>query len=526
MSDKYDNGLGVRVQASKLQIAVAYAERLGWSIGPLLPDNKIPPFKDWWNKTTNDPDRLADFWSPEHKLIGETRSGRKVYSNPDYNIGLDTEKSGVICIDCDEKDGKHGIANLRKLAAEHGVELGPDADVFMTRSASGGKHAYFEGDTLQSKNGVLADGIDVKSKKALAVLPGSTINGKPYTPVGKLRKPGKSPQWLVDAIAQKWTKATPVALMMAVPRDDPADIAMVKARLETEAQSIQGSGGNANLIRVIRTLWDAGITADTAIGLLGPWNDRNDPPWDDGELEYKVHSAYQNTENAFGCRSLAVEFGDLDEVERRDAEATAAILRRIIDTEEMVFGTLAAEDAEKARVMLDNVIEDHKALRKHEEDAEQDAGTGGYECLSNVERRASKANRREPIIKGKLSKGDFMCIYGLPSTGKSLEGPYIAHGISRGEDVFGCRVRQCPVIYAAFEDPAGMMDRLDTLENIYGEAPELYLVRGLSNLKKGGSDFKRLCASAEQHKAGVIVIDTQNPHSPASTRIRRRAWTR
>ncbi|WP_164899461.1 bifunctional DNA primase/polymerase, partial [Mesorhizobium sp. M1A.F.Ca.IN.020.06.1.1] len=143
-----------RAQASKLQIAVAYAKRLGWSVGPLLPDKKIPPFKDWWNKTTNDPDRLADFWSPERKLIGETRKGKPVYSNPDYNIGLDTEKSGVICIDCDEKDGKHGIAALRNLAAEQGVELGPDADVFMTRSASGGVHAYFEGEPVQSKNSV------------------------------------------------------------------------------------------------------------------------------------------------------------------------------------------------------------------------------------------------------------------------------------------------------------------------------------------------------------------------------------
>ncbi|TIS72570.1 MAG: hypothetical protein E5W99_26780, partial [Mesorhizobium sp.] len=101
--------------------------------------------------------------------------------------------------------------------------------MFMTRSASGGVHAYFEGEPVQSKNSVLADGVDVKSRKALAVLPGSTIGGKLYTPVGgKPRKPDKLPQWLVDAIAQKWTKATPVTLMIAVPGDDPADITAVK----------------------------------------------------------------------------------------------------------------------------------------------------------------------------------------------------------------------------------------------------------------------------------------------------------
>ncbi|WP_292274360.1 AAA family ATPase [Mesorhizobium sp.] len=434
--------------------------------------------------------------------MGETRKGKPVYSNPDYNIGLDTEKSGVICIDCDEKDGKHGIAALRNLAAEQGVELGPDADVFMTRSASGGVHAYFEGEPVQSKNSVLADGVDVKSRKALAVLPGSTIGGKLYTPVGgKPRKPDKLPQWLVDAIAQKWTKATPVTLMIAVPGDDPADITAVKARLETEQQSVSGNGGNANLIRVIRTLWDAGITADTAVELLGPWNARNTPPWDEGELEYKVHSAYQNTENAFGCRSLAHEFDELPDDTAPLAEAAALAEVRL----------LKDIDASDADILA--LIRKHAAnggTRIAEEARQAD---GGYECLSPDELEADTGLDREPIVEDTLARGDFMCIFGMPGSGKSLLAPYIALRISQGEDIFGKKTMPMPALYAAAEDPRGMRARLKALRKRYGRH-NVHLATGIANLRKGSLDFKRVVDDLKRTGAGVLVIDTSNMAFP------------
>ena len=144
--------------------ALAYAAA-GFKVFPLAAGTKVP-FRHSRGclDASSDLEQVERWWS-EH---------------PHANIGLATGPgSGVIALDLDEKDGKHGIAECLKLEAELGaLPRGP-----LQETPSGGQHrlfAYPERTTVPSSNGELADGFDCKAAGGYIVVAPSVIDGRAY----------------------------------------------------------------------------------------------------------------------------------------------------------------------------------------------------------------------------------------------------------------------------------------------------------------------------------------------------------
>ena len=113
------------------------------------------------------------------------------------------------------------------------------------------------------------------------------------------------------------------------------------------------------------------------------------------------------------------------------------------------------------------------------------------------------------VLKHMLAPGDLGALIGSPGGGKSVVGPYIAYRIAQGQLAFGCRTKPGPVLYVAAEDAIGMRGRLAALRRVYGDAPNLHLVEGLSDLHSPDSpDRAELARIVAEVRPVLIVLDT------------------
>ena len=137
----------------------------GYCLIPLVEDSKIPAIKDWRNRASRDDAQVVEWFA----------SGR-------HNIGAITEKFGdneaLIVVDIDRKNGVDGAETIRRLEIE-GFDF-PDTVEHVT--PSGGAHVIYRSPySVKQGAGVLGPGVDIRSHGGFIVMPGSTIDGKPYT---------------------------------------------------------------------------------------------------------------------------------------------------------------------------------------------------------------------------------------------------------------------------------------------------------------------------------------------------------
>lgn len=131
----------------------------------------------------------------------------------------------------------------------------------------------------------------------------------------------------------------------------------------------------------------------------------------------------------------------------------------------------------------------------------------GLRLLSLAE--CDSAPDRGYVVKGMLAPGDLAALIGAPAAGKSIAAPNVAYRIARGLPVFGCRTKAGPVLYVAAEDSVGMRGRLAALRRVHGDAPNLHLVEGLSDLLSPESpDRAELARIVAEVRPVMIVIDT------------------
>ncbi len=108
-------------QVTPLQGALGWASR-GFYVFAITPLLKAPPLmQDWENAATTDVAQINQ-WAAKH---------------PNCNFGCAPARSGHVVLDLDRKNGKDGLANLERLATEHGFEI-PDALIVAT--PNGGFH--------------------------------------------------------------------------------------------------------------------------------------------------------------------------------------------------------------------------------------------------------------------------------------------------------------------------------------------------------------------------------------------------
>jgi hypothetical protein len=220
--------------------------------------------------------------------------------------GLATgERSGVIVVDLDVKDGKDGIAEWAR--------LGGGPETFTVATGGGGLQLYFRwpGFRVRNSQSEVAPGLDIRGDGGFVVMPGSPHrSGKHYEVASDVPIAGV-PQWLLAHPALRAPEITATDVSAAAPNTDiPREerIAAAKALLENEPPAISGQGGHPVAMRVIGKVVRhcVLVTEEEALEALATWNARCQPPWSDGELRHKIRDAIVNSPIMWGLTTLAL----------------------------------------------------------------------------------------------------------------------------------------------------------------------------------------------------------------------------
>jgi len=241
--------------------AHAYAAK-GWHVFPLQPRGKIPFAGGAAHKdATIDPAQIEAWWT----------------ANPEANIGLALEASGLVVLDVDVGPKKGGFEALQELNAIHALP-----ETLKARTGGGGMHAVYSrpegchaGRLIDFHSKVVPDaakgsGLDLLGLGYIVAAPSIHASGTPYTwgddcPVAPL------PDFLARAYTVK-------------------KVAVERPEAGQEAGVFEGGRDNA-LFRLGCALRDTGITENGLhMALYAENSTRCSPPMEDHEVERIVSS--------------------------------------------------------------------------------------------------------------------------------------------------------------------------------------------------------------------------------------------
>lgn len=238
----------------------------GYYVSPLVADTKQPLANTHgYLDATNKVGQLAKWWK----------------DNPQANICLNLEKSGLVVIDMD-KHANNGVEKYQELY--HAGKMGklPD-DTYIEKSASG-LHFYYsvagvDGIELKNHTSAFTDksGIDILTKSV--VIAPSVVNGVEYEPLNEplaLTTIVPAPRWLIDYMRP--TK--PIRTYKE---------ASVRTSWTGELlnEIVEGtSDGNRNnfLTHIAGKLFRTGANSSTVLEVLAFANRHVSPPLDEREL--------------------------------------------------------------------------------------------------------------------------------------------------------------------------------------------------------------------------------------------------
>jgi predicted P-loop ATPase len=158
-----------------LDAALSYATQ-GLSVFPVTPNQKTPAgslVANGYKDATRSFDQIKSWWS----------------QFPNANIGLNLERSGLVCIDIDNY----------KTECEFNTFV-QDRDLpktLMQKSASGGTHLIYKANEDDDYPGTLCKGVDIKYRGYILLSP-STFDDAPYEWANSI-EPAKAPEWLSKA---------------------------------------------------------------------------------------------------------------------------------------------------------------------------------------------------------------------------------------------------------------------------------------------------------------------------------------
>lgn len=146
---------------SNLDTAISLAKSRFY-VFPMTPDGRFLSGFGWDRGASRSEKQIREWWA----------------SNPRQRIGIHTGRSGLVVVDLDRKNGKDGVASLKKA----GLDL-PRTFNYTSRSGNGEHHIYRapEGEQLtidRDLNGM--PGVDIRSGIGLIVYNGPTLTKKPH----------------------------------------------------------------------------------------------------------------------------------------------------------------------------------------------------------------------------------------------------------------------------------------------------------------------------------------------------------
>lgn len=242
-------------EKSLLQAALDYAA-CGLFVFPLKPGAKSPAFKGWQESSTTDAATITAWWT----------------QTPNYNIGIDCGKSGIVVIDYDAANGKQGLTIREEWRKNHAM---PES--WISKTPRGGLHEYYRG-TGRTKT-ELYPGIDVRASGGLVAAPPSVFGGKTYT---WEKSPGLYP--LADADVSVYTFISPAP--------DNFDRQRPKGPSYTVPDAISEGQRTSAMIQLAGSLIGKGLSPTAAEAAIREENElRCKPPLTDAELEREVFPA-------------------------------------------------------------------------------------------------------------------------------------------------------------------------------------------------------------------------------------------
>lgn len=262
---------------TKLDAALANAAR-GFSVFPLIPNDKRPLYPNWQNDATTDPAKIHAWWDEE----------------PQANIGIST--GTLVVPDIDRwKGGTEAFAAL--------TLINDFPKTLISKTVRDGYHMIYRlPEHVIVKGGVdkLGKGIDVKAYGGYVVGAGSTIDGKAYRWANELPI-ALAPQWLIDQC-----KAPRVRTAAAGTRVAPADDSALRAAtdwLRSSAPHAETGNRGFTAYKVACQLYDRGVDQATCTELLTAWSaDYCFPSMDQADIEHAARSSWNYRENAVGNR--------------------------------------------------------------------------------------------------------------------------------------------------------------------------------------------------------------------------------
>jgi hypothetical protein len=123
---------------------------------------------------------------------------------------------------------------------------------------------------------------------------------------------------------------------------------------------------------------------------------------------------------------------------------------------------------------------------------------------------------RKMLVKGMLGLGEFSAVCGEPKCGKSFLATNLGLAIATGQDWFGRKVTQGPVLYVAAEGAGGFKKRIEAHRQHHGgidEAP-FHVILTSIDLLNPEADLQPLIYWAFTTKAKLVVIDTLSRTMP------------
>lgn len=178
--------------------ANAFLER-GWFIFPLRTNGKEPITPNGFKDASNDPQVIQEW----------------IRKYPFANIGIATEASNLIVVDCDSSKGQTPPAPWNQPGINDGVDVFLtsiadsgnlfDFNTFTVWTPNGGIHYYFHDGGVPIRSGANVSGlwrVDIRSKGGYIVAPGSVLESGSYE-VEAIGSVAQMPIWMRALVSPK-----------------------------------------------------------------------------------------------------------------------------------------------------------------------------------------------------------------------------------------------------------------------------------------------------------------------------------
>ena len=410
-----------------LNAALGYADK-GWHVFPVKPDTKVPLTAHGHTAATTDRVLIKNWWHRE----------------PNANIGIAMEASGLVAVDVDAYKGVDEWADAAKEIST--------GETYTQNTANGGKHYVYQAKDGDRYAATVCKNVDIRYRGYILGAP-SVVGGKSYTVLVNTAPVMRSEALLRPVVDERRSGEFMVTQSTVVQQEEAEGVLShcpavdyaewVEGLMAIKAAYSHDPGQGLELALA----WSAGEYGNEVQGYMGP--DSVESKWDTlqatGGITWGT-MVYRARENGYGQKPTSVKLPE-PTVDGTDRWTTA--------------------------------------LR------------------SGADRTFSLD--QEYLIKGYLMKGALSVMYGPPNCGKSFLALSMSSSIQNGTPWLGNRVKQGQTVYIAAEGGGGIVDRLEALDREGVDVSNMLYIPEGPDMSEDAADLAKALTGLHP---SLIIIDT------------------